>query len=371
MAQGRHGEALSACIGVASVVPEGWEVHLLMGEAKAASGAFEDARSDFELVLRLEPGCAPSSRGLARAVAALEGNEAAVPYWRRAADQLEYWGSDDTILPNGQSGPLNQPLSRAGLAHRLLRGELWEHAVKESRACLANEPGRIDLVVVLIRSLWRSHQMEEARVGLAALRSRQPLALPANLLAALDAQVNGGDSSQYLALARRVDPSLRGAFRVLDDDEVALLVPSEEIPLDVEPPPAFASAKMIDLPGTVISADDPIAGSMPTDDEGDSVAVAQDSSADKRHQPVTGISLRGQNPAVSKPDHLMARDDDLAPADASSDRVQSEDTEAAGPLEMPRTPDAWRAVGNERRRQGDFAGAIKAYAEALVQLRSR
>lgn len=213
---------------------EGWEVHLLTGVGHAAIGAAEEARAEFELVLRLEPGCAPAAQGVASAVTTLEGAAAAASYWQRAADLREYWGPDDSPA-SGAAGPPRQPLSRAGLAHRFLRGGLWEHAVQEARACLDLEPGRSDLVMVLIRALWRSHQVSEARVVLAALLSRQPLCFPANLLAALDAEINGGDSIKPLAMARRVDPLLRGAFRVLDTSELALLAPDLETPGQAEP----------------------------------------------------------------------------------------------------------------------------------------
>ena len=79
--------------------------------------------------------------------------------------------------------------------------------MQEARACLDLEPGRSDLVMVLIRALWRSHQVAEARAALAALLGRQPLSLPANLLAALDAEVNGGDSIKPLAMARQRGPA--------------------------------------------------------------------------------------------------------------------------------------------------------------------
>ena len=65
---------------------------------------------------------------------------------------------------------------------------------------------------------------------MAALLSRQPLSLPANLLAAVDAEVNGGDSIKPLAMARRADPLLRGAFRVLDTSELTLIAPDLEMP---------------------------------------------------------------------------------------------------------------------------------------------
>ena len=234
LARGRPADALHTCARAAALVKEGWEVHLLTGVGHAAIGAVEEARSEFELVLRLEPGCAPAARGVASAVTTLEGDVVAAPYWQWAADLREYWGPDAS-LTSGVAGPPRPPLSRAGLAHRFLRGGLWEHAVQEAWACLDLEPGRSDLVMVLIRALWRSHQIAEARVALAALLSRQPLSLPANLLAALDAEVNGGDSSRPLALARRVDPLLRGAFRVLDLSELALLDPDLETPGRAEP----------------------------------------------------------------------------------------------------------------------------------------
>ena len=244
LARGRPADALNTCASAAALVKEGWEAHLLTGMGHAAIGAVEDARAEFELVLRLEPGCAPAARGVASAVTTLEGDAAAASYWQRAADLREYWGPDES-LTNGTEAPPRQPLSRAGLAHRFLRGGLWDHAVQEARACLDLEPGRSDLMVVLIRALWRSHQVAEAQAALAALLSRQPLCLPANLLAALDAEVNGGDSSRPLALARRVDPLLRGAFRVLDASELALLDPELETPgptkpttVPAQPPPA-------------------------------------------------------------------------------------------------------------------------------------
>ncbi|MAG36711.1 MAG: hypothetical protein CL878_10795 [Dehalococcoidia bacterium] len=375
LASGRPAEALNVCTGAAAIVTEGWEVHLLMGEAQTASGAVVEARSEFELVLRLEPGCAPAARGLAGAVATLEGNEAAVPYWRRAADLLEYWGKDSSPN-NGASGPLKQQLSRAGLAHRFLRGGLWEHAVQEARACLDIEPGRIDLVIVLIRALWRSHQLDEARVALAALRSRQPLALPANLLAALDAEVNGGDSSQPLAMARRVDPLLRGAFRVLDTSELTLLAPDLEAHGQVELP----AAPTRPIPGTIPQAPQPAAEPQPSapepvTGEPEAPAMPPESSTDDGDASETASSTAAPDTAeepsspVVEQDQPAGSDGEVTIAPSAPEPSDSDDVGSLTTLDLPRTAEGWRAVGDERRRQGDFAGAIKAYAEALALLR--
>ena len=375
LARGRPADALNACARAAALVTEGWEAHLLMGAGNAAIGAVEEARSEFELVLHLEPGCAPAAQGLAGAVAILEGGEAAAPYWQRAADLLEYWGPDNA-LANGAAGPPRRPLSRAGLAHRFLRGGLWEHAVQEARACLDLEPGRSDLVIVLIRALWRSHQLAEAQAALAALLSRQPLALPANLLAALDAQVNGGDSSQSLAMARRVDPLLRGAFRVLDASELALLAPDLETPGRVEPPRVPARP----LPEATPEAPSPAAPAAPPAPEpmpGEPGAPAIPPASATTDGEATAMPVAVAVPdAAEEPHGAVAAADD--PAASGGEAVvaatvaqpgDKDDVGVSTTVDVPRTPEEWRAVGNERRRQGDFAGAIEAYAKALALLR--
>ncbi len=330
LGQGRPADALSVCSGAAALVKEGWEVHLLMGAGNAAIGAVEEARSEFELVLHLEPGCAPAARGLASAVALLEDDVAAAPYWQRAADLLEYWGPDSS-LTDGAVEPPRQPLSRAGLAHRFVRGGLWGHAVQEARACLDMEPGRGDLVIVLIRALWCSHQLAEAQAALAALLRRQPLSLPANLLATVDAEVNGGDSSRPLALARRVDPLLRGAFRVLDAGELVLLDPDRELPNTAKPPlvPARALPAAVGGPATAVAPPD----------------------------------------AVTAADDPVGSDGESGVAAPVEQREAGDDAEVSTTVEAPRTAVEWRAIGNERRRRGDFAGAIEAYAKAMAVLR--
>ncbi len=364
LARGRPADALNACAGAAALVKEGWEVHLLMGAGHAAIGAVEEARSEFERVLHLEPGCAPAARGVASAVATLEGEAAAAPDWQRAADLLEYWGSDD-FLTNGAAGPPRQPLSRAGLAHRFLRGGLWEHAVQEARACLDQEPGRSDLVIVLIRALWRSHQVAEAQAALAALLSRQPLSLPANLLAAVDAEVNGGDSSRPLALARRVDPRLRGAFRVLDASELALLDPEPPI-VPAQPPPAATLEGLSPAAAPQSPASEPV----PSEP-----AAAQPASAVEEEAIATPVGVAGPEAAAEDHEAAAAADDpaggdsEVSTAATAAQPEDGDDAEASTTVDAPRTAEEWRAVGNERRRQGDFAGAIEAYAKAMALLR--
>ena len=351
LAVDRPAEALHACARAAALVAEGWEVHLLMGAANAASGAVEEARAEFELVLHLEPGCAPAAQGVADAVADLEDSEAAGPYRQRAADLLEYWGPHDSPT-NGAAAPPRRQLSRAGLAHRFLRVGLWEHAVQEARACLEREPGRSDLVIALIRALWRSHQLAEARVALAALLNRQPLALPANLLAALDAQINGGDSRRPLARARRVDPLLRGAFRVLDAGELALLAPDlKMIDPSTSTPPKEPAHSPPDTPPAVAVTPPPPARE-PAPDE-----------------PVVVVA-----PAAEAQRDVAAAADDLPPSDRESTVAATaappadSDDGALPTADAPRTTEEWRTIGNERRRQGDYAGAIAAYANALALL---
>ena len=361
LARGRPADALNACARAAALVKEGWEVHLLTGVGLAAIGSVEEARSEFELVLRLEPGCAPAARGLASAVAILEGDAAAAPYWQRAADLLEYWGPDDS-LTNGAAEPPRQQLSRAGLAHRFLRGCLWEHAVQETRACLDVEPGRSDLVIVLIRALWRSHQLAEAQAALATLLSRQPLSLPANLLAAVDAEVNGGDSIKPLAMARRADPLLRGAFRVLDTSELTLIAPDLEMPGPAKPaivPPRPLPAATLEVPAREPEAPAVSLAGAATDEEATALpaAVAGAEAAAEHH----GAVVAADDPAVGDSEAGVA-----APVEQPED---GDDVEASTTVAAPRTAEEWRAVGDERRRQGDFAGAIEAYAKAMALLR--
>ena len=354
---------------------EGWEVHLLTGVGHAAIGAVEEARSEFELVLHLEPGCAPAARGLASAVAILEGDAAAAPYWQRVADLLEYWGPDSS-LTSGAAGPPRQQLSRAGLAHRFLRGCLWEHAVQEARACLDMEPGRSDLVIVLIRAMWRSHQLAEAQAALVALLSRQPLSLPANLLAAVDAEVNGGDSSRPLAMARRVDPLLRGAFRVLDASELALLDPDLETPGRVKSPTVPARP----LPAATLEALSPAAApqppvSEPAPSEPAVPTVLPASAATDEEAPAPPAAVAGAEVAVERHGAVAEADDSVAGEREVSIAAtvvapeEGEDIGASTTVEAPGTAEEWRAVGDERRRQGDFAGAIEAYAKAMALLR--
>ncbi len=345
---------MNTCARAAALVKEGWEVHLLTGMGHAAIGAMEEARAEFELVLRLEPGCAPAARGVASAVMTLEGDAAAASYWQWAADLREYWGPDDS-LTSGAVSPPRQPLSRAGLAHRFLRGGLWEHAVQEARACLDMEPGRSDLVIVLIRALWRSHQVAESQAALAALLSRQPLCLPANLLAALDAEVNGGDSSQPLALVRRVDPLLRGAFRVLDASELARLDPDLETPgpakpttVSAQPPPAAT----LETP----APDSPPQPLAPAPAPSEPAAVAESEAAAEPQD------------AAAVGDGSVASDSTVSVAATLAPPEDGDDVAAATTEAPPRTAEEWRAVGNERRRQGDFAGAIEAYAKAKALL---
>ena len=374
LARGRPADALNTCARAAALVKEGWEVHLLTGVGHAAIGAVEEARSEFELVLHLEPGCAPAARGLASAVAILEGDAAAAPYWQRVADLLEYWGPDSS-LTSGAAGPPRQQLSRAGLAHRFLRGCLWEHAVQEARACLDVEPGRSDLVIVLIRALWRSHQLAEAQAALVALLSRQPLSLPANLLAAVDAEVNGGDSSRPLAMARRVDPLLRGAFRVLDASELALLDPDLETPGRVKSPTVPARP----LPAATLEALSPAAApqppvSEPAPSEPAVPTVLPASAATDEEAPAPPAAVAGpevaaeRHGAVAEADDSVAGEREVSVAATVAAPEEGEDIGASTTVEAPGTAEEWRAVGDERRRQGDFAGAIEAYAKAMALL---
>lgn len=96
-------------------------------------------------------------------------------------------------------------------------------------------------------------------------------------------------------------------------------------------------------------------------DDGDASETASSTAApDTAEEPSSPVVEQDQ-PAGSDGEVTIAPS---APEPSDSDDVGSLTT-----LDLPRTAEGWRAVGDERRRQGDFAGAIKAYAEALALLR--
>ena len=199
--------------------------------------------------------------------------------------------------------------------------------------------------------------------------------MPANLLAAVDAEVNGGDSSRPLATARRVDPLLRGAFRVLDASELALLDPDLETPGRVKSPTVPARP----LPAATLEALSPAAApqppvSEPAPSEPAVPTVLPASAATDEEAPAPPAAVAGpevaaeRHGAVAEADDSVAGEREVSVAATVAAPEEGEDIGASTTVEAPGTAEEWRAVGDERRRQGDFAGAIEAYAKAMALL---
>jgi predicted Zn-dependent protease len=194
--------------------PQHVQSYRLLGQALLAAGNYEEADQQFRRVLSADPEDVASRVGLAKIYEARGRFDKAIWQMQRA-QELSPGDADLRAqlgrLISAQAGdgtPQQPDLTRAALARIHASNGLYDKAVQEFRAVLAENPGRVEVEATLAEVLWRSGQTLQAGELGRRILDKLPHALKANLIVGALC-VNSGqlDAAQpYLELAQALDP---------------------------------------------------------------------------------------------------------------------------------------------------------------------
>jgi tetratricopeptide (TPR) repeat protein len=183
----RLDEAIAHCRHILQTYPKHLETYRLLGKAYLEAKRYDQAVDIFQRVLVAAPDDFVSHVGMS-IIADDKGKlDDAIWHMERA---FEVQPSNAAIQGElqrlfGRRDGMEPPkirLTRGALAHMYVQGELYNQAISEIRAVLANDPRRTDMQTLLARAYFRNGQKAEAAEICTELLSKYPYCLDANRL---------------------------------------------------------------------------------------------------------------------------------------------------------------------------------------------
>lgn len=206
-------EAIAHCRYILQIYPKEVATYRLLGKAYLEKKRYADAADILQRVLSSVPDDFVSHIGMS-IIREDEGNlDAAIWHMERA---FESQPSNLTIQDElkrlyGRRDGIQPPkihLTRGALARMYARGSLYQQAISELRAALAEDPQRPDLQVLLARMYLQTGQRLESAETCSTLLSKLPYCLEANQILAqiLPGTERAGDAQAYLQRVQALDP---------------------------------------------------------------------------------------------------------------------------------------------------------------------
>ena len=261
---GQLDEAIAHCQFILKTYPMHVETYLLLGKAFLEARRYSDAADIFARVLMALPDNFVSHVGMS-IIRDDEGKlDDAIWHMERA---FEIQPSNPAIQGElrrlyGRRDGVEPPkirLSRDALANMYAQGELFNQAIAEIRAVLAEDNNRPDLEVMLARAYFNAGQKVEAAGMSSTLLKKYTYCMDALriLVDVLPGTTRSGDTQVYLQRLSMLDPySLFVTGSAFGTDKVA----DSAITLDrlvykpgaphIESQPGWAASLGIQLPGT-------------------------------------------------------------------------------------------------------------------------
>ena len=213
IAAGRAERALELCQQLQTRYPRSLHVQRVLGEAFLALRKPREALGALDRALAGNPEDARAY--CARAIVQqIQGDStAALAWYRRACDITP----DDALLLsayNELAAARGQPQyapTRVGLARLYLRGDLYDHAIREWESILAEQPDHLEAQVGLAESLWRAGHLAAAVERCQRTLANVPSCVkPMLILAAIEHDAGRGDDAQrIMRRAAELDPDAR------------------------------------------------------------------------------------------------------------------------------------------------------------------
>jgi hypothetical protein len=126
-----------------------------------------------------------------------------------------------------KSEPSRIRLTRGALVRMYMRGELYNQAIAEAKAAIAEDPKRIDLEVLLARIYYQANMMSEAEALARQILKKLPLCFEANkIVAKITAAHKKEESQQFQEIVNSLDPYM--SF-VTDDNTTSADIPDSMV----------------------------------------------------------------------------------------------------------------------------------------------
>ena len=205
---GRIDEAIAHCRYILNLFPKHIDTYRLLGKAYLESQRYGDAADILQRVLSSAPDDFISHVGMS-IIREDEGNlDEAIWHMERA---FEIQPSNNAIQGElrrlyGRRDGLEPPkvrLTRGALARMYARGDLYQQAIAELRAALAEDPQRLDLQSLLARVYAQAGQRAEAAETANAVLQKLPFCIEANRVLA-DVLANSDRAEEAKGYQQRV-----------------------------------------------------------------------------------------------------------------------------------------------------------------------
>ncbi|MHB0989079.1 MAG: tetratricopeptide repeat protein [Bellilinea sp.] len=253
-------EAVAHCRHILRLYPKHIETYRLLGKAYLETQRFTEAADVLQRVLSSLPDDFISQIGMSM-IREDEGNlDAAIYHMERAfeaqpsntavQDELKrLYGRRDGVVP------AKIRLTRGALVRMYARGDLYQQAIAEARAGLAEQPDRVDLEVILARMYFLSGQKVPATEVSSRLVEKLPYCFEANKILAevLPDTSRAEDADIYKQRIFALDPYLAylpaGSESSVDAPEESVMVEKFEGELEeeTETQPDWAQAVGVQL----------------------------------------------------------------------------------------------------------------------------
>jgi tetratricopeptide (TPR) repeat protein len=187
--RGEIDQAIAHAKNIIRSYPKQIDAYRLLGKAFLESQRYSEASDILQRVLSVIPDDFVSQIGMS-IIREDEGNlDASIWHMERAYEVQPFNPAvqDELRRLYGRRDGVEPPkirLTRGALVRMYLRGELYPQAIAETRAALADDPQRFDLLVLLARLYNLSNQKFEATEVCSTLISKLPFCLEANQILA-------------------------------------------------------------------------------------------------------------------------------------------------------------------------------------------
>ena len=160
-------EAIEHCRHILHSYPRHIDTYRVMGKALLEKQEYDDASDLFLRILGADPNDFISHVGLSIIYKEESQFDQALWHLERAFEIQPYNVAIQGELRQlyaveAETRPGIIPLTRGALARLYMQGELYQQAISELRRILEEEPGRMDLQVLLAEALWRDDQRIDA-----------------------------------------------------------------------------------------------------------------------------------------------------------------------------------------------------------------
>ena len=213
--RGENDQAIAHCRHILKAYPKNLATYRLLGKAFLESRRYGDAADVFQRVLSGVPDDFVSHVGMS-IIREDEGNQDAAIWHMERAFEVQPYNSaiqDELRRLYGRRDGLEPPkvrLTRGALARMYARGNLYQQAIGELRAALAEDPQRSDLQVMLARMYFMAGQKVEAVETCSSLLKKLPYCLEANrVISAILPETERKEETQvYRERVMALDPYL-------------------------------------------------------------------------------------------------------------------------------------------------------------------